>query len=258
MTSTGADLGAADKDTIGEIMTLFGGAAGMGTNYVAGINVTITKYDARGQAVQVIEPQRELSVGGTRQTLTTSRTYNAFGEVKSETNALGATVDYLHNTMGRVIRTESPLVNVTSEAGVTTAQRPTEYMYYDRSGRLVASRDANGNLTRMTLLAGTGYGGTEALVTQVTQADGAVINTMYDIHGNRRYQYQAVSSYTNGSNQTVERYRMSFQNVDRMGRVIESYTLGRERNAVTGEWTGGAYYYDSVWPAPQQWSTRFC
>ncbi len=65
---------------------------------------------------------------------------------------------FTYNTMGRLIKKENPLVNWTNATGVVAQGRPTEYLYYDQSGRMVASKDANGNLTSRTYLAGTGYG----------------------------------------------------------------------------------------------------
>ncbi|MAM84814.1 MAG: hypothetical protein CL472_09160, partial [Acidobacteria bacterium] len=158
----------------------------------AGVNGTFTTYDARGLATSVVEEGRQLSATSTL-TSTTTRSYNAFGEVVSETNALGATVSYSYNTMGRRIRVESPTVQITLENGGTQWVKPSEDYYYDAAGRLVATRDANGtypaggtsaagtskaansgNLTRLTLLAGTGYGGSQALVTAEIHADGGV------------------------------------------------------------------------------------
>jgi len=156
----------------------------------ANVNATYTRYDARNMAVEVHEEQRQLNATTTKD-LTTTRNYNAFGEVTSETDARGATISYTYNTMGRMIRSESPVVSITNEDGSTQLVRPSEDFYYDLSGRLVAQRDANGvydvdvvgedhklkakntgNLTRLELLAGTGYGGTEALITKQIAADG--------------------------------------------------------------------------------------
>ena len=208
VTSDGTDLGAAAYDTMAEIITAFGSAAGLGTTYVNGIVTTITTYDARGLALSVREPQRELSATGTRQTLVTSRVYNAFGDITSETDANGATVDYTYNTMGRRIKTESPTVSITLENGTAQNVRPTENYYYDASGRLVASRDANNNLTRLELLAGTGFGGGEALVTRTTTADGAFTEVKYDIHGDARTMIDQIS-------------RSTTQTYDQMGRVTQ-------------------------------------
>jgi YD repeat-containing protein len=162
--------------------------ADIATTNVADIVATITKYDARNQAVEVREPQREIHVSGslTLTNLTSQRAYNAFGEISYEINTGGHQIDYLYNTMGRQIEIKSPTVSVTTETGSTSSVRPTEHRYYDVSGRLVASRDANSNLTRLSLLSGSGYGASQALVTSVTTADSAVVETGYDVHGDAR------------------------------------------------------------------------
>ncbi|MFC4293402.1 hypothetical protein ACFOWX_13340, partial [Sphingorhabdus arenilitoris] len=121
------------------------------------VTAAYTVYDNRNLATTVTEEGRRLNATGALETLTSSRSYNAFGEVTSETNALGHTLTYTYNNAGKLIKSESPYVNVTAENGAVSNIRPTENYYYDASGRLVASRDANGNLTRLVLLSGTGY-----------------------------------------------------------------------------------------------------
>ena len=64
--------------------------------------------------------------------------------------------------------------------------RPTEKFFYDLGGRLVGQDDANGNRTTRHLLAGTGHGGTEALVTAEFHADGGKFLTYYDVYGDAR------------------------------------------------------------------------
>ncbi|MGJ8671192.1 MAG: hypothetical protein ACSHXK_17035, partial [Oceanococcus sp.] len=171
------------------------------------VNGTYTQYNKRGQATSVVEEGRQLRAGVT-QNLTSSRSYNAFGEVLSETDALGHTTNYTYNNMGRVIKKESPYVSVTSASGAVSNVRPTENYYYDASGRLVANRDANNNLTRLTLLAGTGYDGGQALVTQELHADGGIRQTKYDRHGNARIMIDEVN-------------RTTTQSFDAMGRVTQ-------------------------------------
>ncbi len=174
----------------------------------ANVNATYTVYDKRNLATSAVEEGRELSTTVT-QTLTSSRTWNAFGEVASETDALGYTTSYAYNTMGRTIRKESPTVSITLEDGTSRYVKPSEDYYYDAAGRLVATRDAGGtyaaggtstngtskaantgNLTRLTLLAGTGYeggaDGSGALVTVETHADGGTVTNKYDIFANLR------------------------------------------------------------------------
>lgn len=88
--------------------------------------------------------------------------------------------------MGRLIRTLRPEVGVTAENGAAGTVRPEERNHYDISGRLIATRDANGHTTRRLLLAGTGHGGSEALVTRQWNADGGVRHQGHDVHGDLR------------------------------------------------------------------------
>ncbi|WEJ98137.1 MAG: polymorphic toxin-type HINT domain-containing protein [Candidatus Sphingomonas phytovorans] len=202
----------------------------------ATVNATYTLYDKRNMAVQVKEEGRQLNAaGGAVNELNTYRTYNAFGDVASETNAIGATLTYSYNNMGRLVKTESPYVNVTLENGTTSSLRPTEYYYYDLSGRLTGSRDANGNLLRRSLLAGTGYGGGEALVVATVAADGGTATTSYDIHGDARRLTDQVG-------------RVTTQDYDAMGRAIQ---VSRAGGLVEN------YAYDGLGQRIQAWNNQF-
>ncbi|MFZ2032019.1 MAG: DUF6531 domain-containing protein, partial [Vitreimonas sp.] len=224
--STSTDISAgAGYSTIDSVLNLWGATrSAIGTTNVSGVVATITRYDARGSAIEVKEPQRDLTAS-TRSDLSTTRAYNAFGEVIYEINALSARVDYTYNTMGRLIQVQSPSVqakgangywisgynsNFTPNASSTTAVsfRPVEYTYFDASGRRVAARDANGNLTQYTLLAGSGYGGKDALVSQTKFADNNTVATGYDIFGNAR-------------KITDQLARVDTQSFDKLGRITQ-------------------------------------
>ncbi|MET0181498.1 MAG: hypothetical protein ABW199_01285, partial [Caulobacterales bacterium] len=223
--------------------------ADIGTVYVDGVVSTITKYDARNQAIEVREPRRELT-SSTKADLVTSRAYNAFGEVAYEINALSARIDYTYNTMGRLIQRESPSVEGVGENGKwisgysgdtpnassTTAVtfRPIEKFYYDKSGRLVANRDANGNLTRQVLLAGTGYNGTNALVTQVITPDNEAVTTAYDIHGDARRIVDQLK-------------RPTTQSFDKLGRIVQ---MSRPGGLVE------SYAYDGLGQRIRRWNNQ--
>ena len=144
-------------------------AAAYGQIGSATVNGTITFYNARNQAITVKEEGRQLTSSGSTE-LTTSRTYNAFGEVASETAPNSGVTTYTYNTLGKAITVQRPQVSITTEAGTTQNVAPTDTYYYDLSGRLTGHRDANNNLTRYTLLAGSGYGGAQALVSQEIHA----------------------------------------------------------------------------------------
>lgn len=179
-----------------------------GDAYVDGINLTINIYDRRNQQTHTYLPKRQLSETGGVQNLWSSRTYTAFGEVASETGARGATTNYYYNTMGRMQRAVRPQVLVTAENGTVSSVSPFDVYYYDRSGRTVAVRDANNNITRRGLLAGTGYGGKDALVVREWQADGGVTTNAYDRFGDLRRATDAVG-------------RATAMTYDAMGRVTQ-------------------------------------
>ncbi|KQM61735.1 MULTISPECIES: LysM peptidoglycan-binding domain-containing protein [unclassified Sphingomonas] len=164
-----------------------GFAYALGAQYINGITTTLTAYDRRGQATRTIQPNRELydpqyvfNGSNHQATIETARAYNAFGEVAWERDARGYYTHMAYNTMGRLLWRQRPQVEVTDENGATRTVNPTEYFHYDASGRTVASRDARGALTTRTLLTGTGYDGSEALVVRETTADGAVVARRYN------------------------------------------------------------------------------
>lgn len=194
---------------------------------------TISIFDKRGLQTASREPDRQLGHNGssfTTANLVNGRTYNAFGEVTSETDARGYasganpadyTTNFSYNTMGRLVKKEAPSVSFTSESGTTSTARPTEDYFYDISGRLVGVRDANANqagttsaITTRHLLAGTGLAnGEEALVTAEFHLDGGVARTFYDAFGDMRIQRNEL--YVSGSTTDFdEKYTY-----DKMGRV---------------------------------------
>jgi YD repeat-containing protein len=258
--SVGTDLNAADKDTLAEVLALWtGGTTTIATTNVAGVVATITRYDARNQAIEVREPKREHGATVGVQDLTTTRAYNAFGETAYEINAAGARVDYTYNTMGRLIKIESPSVegrgangnwitgynaDFTPNASATTATtfRPVEHRYYDASGRLVANRDANGNLTRYTLLAGTGYGGAQALISETYNPDGGVIRTKYDIHGDVRRIESPLYNAT-----TAPQF-VTTQSFDKLGRLIQ---LNHPGGLID------YYAYDGLGQRIKRWNSQY-
>ncbi len=108
--------------------------------------------------------------------------------------------------MGKLIKSESPAVWITLENGGQQYVRPTEYYYYDLSGRLIGSRDANGNLSTRTFLAGTGYGTGAALIATSFAADGGKIAN-------------ACASMAMCAASPIEIGRVTTQDYDAMGRV---------------------------------------
>ncbi|HEY2710739.1 MAG TPA: Ig-like domain-containing protein [Caulobacteraceae bacterium] len=153
--------------------------------YVAGLAPTITTYDARDEVTAVISPFRQLT-STTTSTLTQSQTYDAFGDVLTQTSALGALTSFGYNTLGDETSAVEAAVSYTDNTGVIhTGVTPTVYQYFDLGGRLVAGKDANGNLTTNLLLAGSGYGGAAEQVVEQFQPDSGQMNYGYDVFGDQ-------------------------------------------------------------------------
>lgn len=180
LTSSGADLSGFTTATIGGLFVALGAGS------VAGVTLTYSTYDKRGQQTGSVEARRELTAGGGVANLTSGKTYNAFGEVASETDARGYTTNFAYNTLGKLVQKKSPQTTYTAENGAVISVVPTETYAYDISGRLLGVTDANGNLNSRLLLAGSGYGGDEALVTAEFHADHTVSRVGFDVYGDAR------------------------------------------------------------------------
>ena len=190
-------------DTIEQVLDMAtgDGAHAVGAVYVDGINATINVYDKRGLARETRLPKRQLSGVATATTvdLSVSRGYNAFGEVAWEKDAkIGQNYITYHtyNTMGRSLSIQRPTVSITLENGTKQNVTPTDRFYYDVSGRLIGVQDANGNRTTRALLAGTGYGESEALVLREYHVDGGILRKDYDVFGDARKTWDEVNRLT--------------------------------------------------------------
>ncbi len=243
--SSGTDLAGDTIDAALDRLTN-SGANAVGAVAVAGVTATIFVQNRRGEVAETREPFRELSAGNMA-TIVAGRTYNAFGEVASETDARGYVTDYSYNSMGRLIQRQAPTVSWTGENGVVASARPTETYFYDICGRLVGMRDANKHGTAINsftrvLLAGTGHGGTEALVTAEYHPDDGVARTFYDVFGEARIvrnelHNSASVTYNAASDElrTYDKLGRVTQVTQRGGLLVDNYSydsLGRR----TGHW----------------------
>lgn len=161
-------------------------------------------FDASGNAVrnpvgEIIVVKGQATVGDTptelaktgwvitgldaaERTIRRRQAYNAFGEVASETDGRGYTTNLYYNTQGQLIRRLEPTTDVTGENGVTTRARPDTRYYYDKAGRAIATRDANGFVTAQAWTDGF----TEAKVAKEFRPDGGQVVNSYDVFGNLR------------------------------------------------------------------------
>ncbi|MBV9695015.1 MAG: RHS repeat protein [Alphaproteobacteria bacterium] len=159
----------------------------IGVTQPQGMVETITVYDARSQATSSRLPSRQLSANyynsNDTEDIITYRTYNAFGEVLTEKDGNAHTTTYTYNTLGKVTSQALPSTTVYDEHNNSSSTNPTQLDYYDLSGRLVGTRDANGNLNTRWLLANTGYGGSDAQAIEEFHADGGKPVNTYDVFG---------------------------------------------------------------------------
>jgi len=166
-----------------------------------------------------------------------SQVFNAFGDVTSQTDANGNTTLYSYDVLGDMTQKTAPQVTSVGENGVGSTVAPTDIYYYDQSGRLVGHKDANGNLTTQTLLAGSGYGGSAALSVYQYNPDGGQTHNSYDIFGNVTTQTDAMGAVTTNT-------------YDRDNRLIQA--AHATRGSADSAYTSGpsqridAYVYDGL------------
>lgn len=250
--SAGADL--SSHTAIGTVLTAVSTSGQIGLNPTTGVTLTYTVHDKRGQVTQVREPHRQLSRNLTSGAYTTttivrSTSYNAFGEVTSQTDARGGVTDFTYNTLGRIIEQKSPQVAWTNEAGGVTNARPTETRRYDISGRLIATQDANGNWSVRTLLAHTGHGGSEAVTLTQFNADTGKFQYGYDVFGDLRKVTDALGFVTTKA-------------YDKAGRLTQVVHPGRAAGT-PGNPSGGTvqltdnYEYDELGQRIRHWNSQF-
>jgi YD repeat-containing protein len=194
--SEGTDLSGKTIDQVLAIATN-NGANAAGAAYVDGINVAVSIYDKRGLTLYTGLARRQLSETAAPTDIIVSRGYNAFGETAWEKDAKGNQTFFGYNTLGRTVSIRRPAVSVTLEnGGVNQGVTPTEYFFYDVSGRLVGTNDANGRGNVHALLAGTGYGSSDALTVAEFHPDGGVVRASFDVFGDARKTTDEVNRVT--------------------------------------------------------------
>ena len=211
------------------------------------VTATATRFDGRGQAVETVQMLRRTAVGGAAQNIATARGYTAFGELAWEDDAHGRRTDYGYNNMGRVLQIRRPMVSVTAENGTVSSIRPTENFFYDISGRLIGTQDANsvwtgsGVKTTRQLLAGTGYGDAAALVVREWHADGEAASGSYDVFGDRIGAWDELGRYTAMVYDQLGRLTQATRPATAAGALVQSYAydvLGQR----IGQWNNVVGY----------------
>ncbi|WKB56040.1 LysM peptidoglycan-binding domain-containing protein [Eleftheria terrae] len=137
-------------------------------------------------------------------------TYNAFGEVASETDGRGNVSRFFYNTLGSRLRQEAPKTWVTYANGFKEEVLPTTLNHYDLTGRLIGVTDANDQTQSQTWLSG----GASAGISSERHAFGSK-RYGYDIFGDKRYSLNELARDAGDlRGRTDYRY-------DRVGRLVE-------------------------------------
>ena len=145
-------------------------------------------------------------------TVVRRQSYNAFGEVASETDGVGNVTRSDYSTAGKLLikheaalkqRDDGGAVLKRADGGEQTVSYATQYRY-DAMGNLVSTQDARGNANRQQWLAGSQDG--QGKVIREDHADGSFKDMAYDQRGNLR------TTTENGARRTDYSY-------DQLGRL---------------------------------------
>jgi YD repeat-containing protein len=177
-------------------------------------------------------------------TTTVRKTFDRWGNTLQLIDARGFQTNYQYNQSNQVVHEQRPLVEVVDEHGVSSWLRPTNDWFYDAFGRLIGTRDANGNVRRNLLDA----------VGQLVQAKDALGNATlyaYDALGNERTQQDAMGHVTFKAYDRLNRvtslgdYLPSPDGTTRLKYTLQSFVLNQngDRIAVTDA-LGYVSYYD--------------
>src|SRR5205807_1929492 len=111
--------------------------------------------------------------------------------------------------------------------------------YYDLSGRVVATKDANNNLNTRTLRAGSGYGGADPDTIKEFHADTGVFTNAYDAFGDRRQTTNEIGK--------TETY--NYDAMDRLTSQVHQLRTG-------GTQLTDNYVYDGLGRRVQHWNSQ--
>lgn len=171
---------------------------------------TTMEYDLRGNLVKQILPGNTDQPGDVS---TVERTYDAWGNVLSMLDQRGGTTFYEYNQQNQVVREVKPTVRVLNSDGSVSNIAPETLWDYDALGRLVGTRDANGNWQRSAYDASGRQSYTET-------ATGDRTHFAYDAFGQKRYTQNPLGYLT-------------FLDYDHAGRVVAQGDFLRDSDGQT-------------------------
>lgn len=144
-------------------------------------------YDKMGRLLLQVKD------GSNDKKATSRQTVDRWGNILSQTNALGYCTTYEYNAFNQAIKQTLPEVRVMDETGTARLLSPVLYFAYDSQGRLIATQDANAHIKTRKF---------DALgqLIQETDARGVVSEKTYNLLG------QMTASRTGGGNITSYEY----------------------------------------------------
>ncbi|WP_390342926.1 hypothetical protein ACFJIS_21260 [Variovorax boronicumulans] len=140
-------------------------------------------------------PGEPSDISGTWQ-IQRRQTYDAFGQIDSETDGRTNITSLVYNALGQLIDKRGPATSITLANGQKQTVTPTEHYSYNLNGQLVGKRDANGNQSTLEINAA----GQAVSEWHPGAAGGAVaVRKAYDVFGNLRTVTDEIGRITNNS-----------------------------------------------------------
>ncbi len=154
-----------------------------------------------------------------------------WGNAIAVTDATGQTSNYRYNQSNQLTESLLPQVNVTSTTGTIASQatRPMSTNYFDLLGRLVATRDANGNLNKVTL-----------------NAAGQIIVETHADTGQRRFSHDAFGNQIEITNELGFRTRNVYNGTNLLTQVSREVVTNGFGTAGPNDIVVDAYGYDAA------------
>ncbi|MBD9477439.1 putative Ig domain-containing protein [Pseudoxanthomonas sp. PXM02] len=210
-----------------------------GSGNVTAVTRQIT--DRLGRTVQMVLPSHTDTVG---QVNYLSQRVDRWGNVLDLVDPRGYQTTFQYNDRNQLVKQIQPLVKVVTNTETGTWQRPELSWSYDELGRLVASRDGNGNLTRYEY-------DNAGKQTKVIDANGSVTLTAYDALGRARITQNALGYLTFKEYDRLDRvtahgdYLPASSGNTRTRKVLESYVLNQNGQRLQStNAMGQTYKYD--------------
>ncbi|GEM_PF-627175 len=190
-----------------------------------GTTTAATRYitDRLGRTTGMVLPS---NTADANQVNYLSQVVDRWGNVLQLVDPRGYQTTNQYNDRNQLVKQVLPLVKVVTNTAAGTWARPELSWSYDELGRLVASRDGNGNITRYE------YDGA-GKKTKVIDANGNITQTAYDVLGRERFVQNALGYVTFKQYDRLDRvtahgdYLPNSAGSARTKKVLESYVLNQ-------------------------------